>query len=215
MSTSSGRPPCRIVAFGDSITWGAYASVDAVPAYLSVTPVAAHVVGRWDTSYPGDLARMLHTSVCNYGIPGEMAQQGRPRFRQLLRAYRPRLVVLLEGVNDLPAWRTDTDIIGDLAAMRRDAGRRKVRLLVATLTPTYYRTNDPHHYLNARVATLSAAIRVWARREHQSLADINRAFSRDRRGWRLFADGLHPNDAGYSLLARTVAEAIRRNHLPY
>jgi lysophospholipase L1-like esterase len=211
----SGAHPCSVVAFGDSITWGAYASIDVVPVSLAVTPVADHVVGPEDTSYPGDLARILHASVCNYGIPGEMAQQGRTRFGQLVRHYRPRLLVLLEGVNDLPARRSDADIVRDLAAMRREARRHRERLLVGTLTPTYYRPTDPRYYLNARVAALTDAIRVWARREHQPLADINRAFARKRRAWRLFADGLHPNDAGYRLLAESVASAIHHDHLPY
>jgi lysophospholipase L1-like esterase len=92
--------------------------------------------------------------------------------------------------------------------MRQDARSRKVPLLISTLTPTA----DP--YLNTKVAKLSAAIRSWAQRMQQPLADVSRAFATHRHGQLLSLDGQHPNDAGYLVLARTVATAIQHNHLP-
>src|SRR6516165_2997580 len=51
-------PPHPIVAFGDSITWGWYASHNCVPRSSTILPLTAHEPARTDTTYPGMLSRL-------------------------------------------------------------------------------------------------------------------------------------------------------------
>jgi lysophospholipase L1-like esterase len=214
-----GSTTCPIAAFGDSITWGSYAAQNTVAPYLvSVVPASAHLVGPYDTSYPGDLARALHVPVCNYGVVAELILHGRSRFHHMLRQVHPHLVVLMEGVNDLASRRSHAAVLRDLRAMVRDARAERSRVLLATLVPTYYPRHDRRHGVNARVRALNRSIRALARADHLALANVERAFLRDPRGASLTQhddglDYLHPNDDGYRLLAGTVAGVIREDRL--
>lgn len=220
----AGSAPCSIVALGDSITWGAYASHNTVPSLdTSIEPVSDHLVGPEDTKYPGDLSRLIHRAVCNYGVSGELAVAGAARLRSLLHVFRPRSVLLMEGVNDLGAGESVTSVLGALETMLGSARRAGVLPVLLTLTPTYYPRESSHYHVNADVGAVNRGIRRLGAHLHVPVADVERAFRRDGRGVELTRhetgpDYLHPNDAGYLLIARAVAPALahpsRRAALP-
>ena len=73
-------PKRPVVTFGDSITEGYGATNMCLPRELrSILPESTHRVYTGDTSYPGDLARLLHTTVLNYGVGGELTSDGLPQ----------------------------------------------------------------------------------------------------------------------------------------
>ena len=72
-------PGSRILAFGDSLTYGTGA------------PAAA---------YPLQLSRAIGFDVVNAGRPGEVSADGARRLPGLLAARRPALVILIHGGND-------------------------------------------------------------------------------------------------------------------
>ena len=63
-------PPPLMVAFGDSITWGANASDNTTNNYQSILPLSDRLPGPGDTTYPGDLGHTLQQTVYDYGYPG-------------------------------------------------------------------------------------------------------------------------------------------------
>ena len=160
---------------------------------------------------------MLGRPVCNYGIPGEMAKQGLPRLSRLMTSADSSVVVVMEGVNDLGAYRTSSAILRDLTRMLQVVRRRHLFPVLTTLVPTYYPSGHPQHGLNRQVRALSSQILRLAHKQHGTLADVERVFLKDRRGVNLtrhsgVPDYLHPNDAGYRMIAVTVAKAIK-SHL--
>ncbi len=88
-----------ILAFGDSLTYGT--GTDAMSAYPKV------------------LEGMVGREVVNVGIPGEITAQGLRRLPEELEAYRPALVILMEGGNDFLRRHSSRKTRENLSAMIR------------------------------------------------------------------------------------------------
>lgn len=115
---------------------------------------------------------------------------------------RPDLVIVLLGTNDIAAeatadrpWAAD-DIVGNLAAIQRQALAVAPRALVSTLLPN---RRDPPALRDSVNARLRAA--------HPDVLPLGERFA--AAGWRrLLADSVHPNAEGYELLAAILAEEL-------
>lgn len=195
----------RYVAFGDSITWGAYSAWD--PRFLFAAA---------NGGYPERLQAALNTyhapqtfTVINEGLPGELAINALSRFRAMLTNRRPQAVLLLQGINDLNTGFSVSHTVEGLARMVDAATTLGVPVLIATMYQTYAVTDpDGHFRQNGAfdVPALNAEIRrLAAGRLNVHLVDLeplmrNRAL--------VGADGIHLQDAGFEVMASAFLAAI-------
>jgi acyl-CoA thioesterase-1 len=148
-------------------------------------------------SYPAVLARLSGRKVVNAGVPGEVSAGGVQRLPELLERERPALLILCHGGNDLLARRDQRQIADNLRAMIRSAGERGVPvLLVAVPSP------DLMLKLPGLYEELAGEFRIPI--ERRALAHILGKGS-------LKSDHVHPNAAGYRLLAEAVAELLKKS----
>lgn len=211
-----------IVAFGDSITDG---FVAATPASLPVTMSIANTNGR----YPDDLQRRLDAagiplSVVNAGIgSNKLLTDGEPLFEGLSGLQRfgedaldqPGVggVLLLEGINDLgapPATATAATIIAGYEQAIAEAHAAGKKIWLGTILPASNAVFDGT-LLAPQSEMHREQINAWIRTQTLSdgVVDFDAAL-RDPSNPSILnplyagPDNLHPNLAGYEVMADTV-----------
>lgn len=116
MACSSGpslpplAPDARVLAFGDSLTYGTGAGPGE--------------------SYPEVLAQLIGRPVINAGVPGETSAEGAARLPALLEKERPALVIICHGGNDFLQRLDRGETARNLATMVRAAKERNVAVVL-------------------------------------------------------------------------------------
>ena len=180
----------RIVFMGDSITdfWG-------------------RTVGKF---FPGK-------PYINRGISGQTTPQMLIRFRYDVLDLKPRAVVILAGTNDL-AGNTGPEPIeeieGNLASMAELAESHDIRVILASLTPVcdLGKQMQTERRPPAKIVALNQWIRDFCARNGSLYLDYYSAMINDKAMLKseLTADGLHPNEAGYNVMAPQRRRPLRR-----
>jgi len=154
--------------------------------------------GAGDTeSYPAVLTRLTGRKVVNAGVPGEVSAGGVQRLPELLDRERPALLILCHGGNDLLARQNHQLIADNLRTMLRIAGERGVPVLLVAVPSPDLMLKPPSLY-----EELAREFRIPL--ERKALAHILGKGS-------LKSDYIHPNAAGYRLLAEALAELLKKS----
>ena len=181
----------RVVFMGDSITdaWGR---------------------GNYATSAPFFTGK----PYINRGISGQTTAQMLLRFYPDVVALKPKVVVFLAGTNDIAGNLgpvTMESIENNLAAMADIARANGMKVVMASVMPVcdYHRPQTaqrPPEKINA----LNRWIKETAARNHYVYLDYYSAMLDDKGLLRaeLTGDGLHPNAAGYAIMAPLAEKAI-------
>lgn len=176
----------RVVFMGDSITEG----------------------WHLDKSFPGK-------PYINRGISGQTSPQMLVRFRQDVVDLHPKVVVILAGTNDLagntgPMTLEQTE--NNLASMADLATANHIRVVLCSVTPSvhFWWTDVPNPA--AKIATLDAWIKQYAARKHYVYVDYYSALKDPEGGLphNLSPDGVHPNAAGYAIMAPLAEAGIEK-----
>lgn len=170
-----------VLAFGNSITFGTGAHAQA--------------------SYPARLTAHTGWKIHNAGIPGDTAEAARQRLAPALTESRARLVIVEIGGNDRLQQRPPAAIKEDirhLIATIRQAGATPVLLAVPefSLLATGSRLSDMPLY--AELAQEEKVILI----DSLLAAILSDPSLKD--------DPIHPNAAGYEILAAGIAQTLVR-----
>ena len=153
------------------------------------------------------------------GIDGQTTPQMLVRFRQDVIALRPAVVVILGGTNDIagnagPA--TPAMIEDNLASMVDLATANGIRVVLSSVLPAAAYPWRPGLEPAPTIVALNASLERYAAARGIVYLDYHAAMADERQGMRrdLSDDGVHPNEAGYRVMAalaeRAIAEALRR-----
>lgn len=171
----------KIVAFGDSLTFGYGAPRDK--------------------SYPSILVDLLHVTVINEGISGEISAQGLARLPSILERHQPDILVLCHGGNDILRKQDVVQTKANLSVMVKMAREKGVYvLLVGVPTFDILNFNVPSFYYEVAKEN---GIEI----EDKSLKKIMEGDS-------LKSDKVHPNEMGYELMAKNIARLLSENYHP-
>jgi len=153
------------------------------------------------------------------GISGQTTPQMLVRFRQDVIALKPAVVVILAGTNDIAGNTgpsTQAMIEDNLISMIELAKANGIRVVLSSVLPAYdypWRTGlDPA----PKIVALNAWMKDYASKNDVVYLDYHSAMADERQGLPpdLSNDGVHPNEAGYRIMAplaeRAIAEALGR-----
>jgi lysophospholipase L1-like esterase len=152
----------------------------------------------------------------NRGISGQVTPQMLLRFRQDVIYLRPRVVVILAGTNDIggslgpiPTDATKNNLI----SMIELAHANQIRIVLSSLTPVsdYLAPQTPKRPPE-RILELNRWMKTYAAQHKAVYLDYYTKMIDDKGMLpaNLTVDGLHPNDAGYEIMAPLAEEAIRK-----
>jgi lysophospholipase L1-like esterase len=153
------------------------------------------------------------------GISGQTTPQMLVRFRQDVVALKPAVVVILAGTNDIAGntGPSTLEMIEDnLASMTELARANGIRVVLASVLPAYDYPWRPGLQPAPKIVALNAWLKDYAARAGAVYLDYHSAMADARQGLRreLTEDGVHPNEAGYRVMAplaeAAIAEALRR-----
>jgi lysophospholipase L1-like esterase len=180
----------RVVFFGDSIT----------------------DIWKLENYFPGK-------PYVNRGISGQTTPQMLVRFQQDVIDLHPKVVVILAGTNDI-AGNTgpmrDEDIEANYTSFAELARANGIHVVYASILPVHNYTDRSKDFFAqrpmSRIVELNQWLKNYCEKKHIVYLDYFSAVVDDKSLLKkdLADDGLHPNDAGYKIMAPLAEGAIQK-----
>lgn len=180
----------RIVFFGDSITDG----------------------WHLEESFPDK-------SYVNRGIGGQTTSQMLVRFRQDVVKLQPRVVVILAGTNDIAGNSgpiANEDIEANYSDIAELAKANNISVVFSSILPVYNYTPRSLEFFDSRPMGRILALNTWLKeycaKNGLIYLDYFGALVNDKGMLKqdMADDGLHPNKAGYAVMAPMAEKAIQQ-----
>jgi lysophospholipase L1-like esterase len=155
----------------------------------------------------------------NRGISGQTTPQMLVRFRQDVIELQPKVVVILAGTNDIggnTGPMLNEDIEANFASMAELAKAHGIRVVFSSVLPVHNYTPKSLEFFAERPPERILALNHWIKEYcatggcvyldyFTALADDKGLLKKD-----LADDGLHPNAAGYKIMATLAEGAIAK-----
>ncbi|MEX2515296.1 MAG: arylesterase [Gammaproteobacteria bacterium] len=150
---------------------------------------------RRDSSYPAELQRLSQRQVINAGISGELSADGLARLPDLLNKHQPDLMILCHAGNDILRKKDEQQTATNLRRMIALAKERNVQVVMLGVPAFGLRMQTADFYddiaADAGILYLPDLVsEVLAERRYKS-------------------DSVHPNAAGYKVMAEAIHAALR------
>jgi lysophospholipase L1-like esterase len=164
----------------------------------------------WTKYFPTQFAGKPYV---NRGISGQTTPQMLIRFHQDVIALKPKVVVILAGTNDIAGntGSSTLEMIEDnLAGMTDLARMHGIRVVLCSVLPVYDYPWRPGLEPAPKIVALNAWMKRYADSTGSTYVDYHGAMRDERNGMRaeLAADGVHPDEAGYRIMAPLVEQGI-------
>jgi lysophospholipase L1-like esterase len=156
----------------------------------------------------------------NRGIDGQTTSQMLVRFRQDVIDVHPKVLVVLAGTNDVAGVTgrmRNEDIEANYASMAELAALHHIHVVFASLLPAYNYTEESKESFalrpQERILALNAWLKDYCEKNKLVYLDYYAALVDDHGMMTraLSDDGLHPNAAGYKIMAPLAEAAIAKS----
>ncbi len=153
------------------------------------------------------------------GISGQTTGQMLLRFREDVINLKPKVVVILAGINDIAENNGPSkmeDVFGNIVSMAELAKANHIKVVLSSVTPAFAfpwrKSIDPV----PKVKALNEMLKAYADKNSITYLDYFTAMADARKGLpaNLSKDGVHPTLEGYKMMEplaeKAIAAAIKR-----
>ena len=161
-----------------------------------------------------DSSFFMNNPYVNRGISGQTTPQMLLRFRQDVIDLKPKVVVILAGINDIAENTGPTTleaIFGNIVSMAELAKANNIRVVLCSVLPAYAFPWRPALQPVDKVVALNQMIKAYAVKEKLPYVDYFSAMADERKGLdkRYTNDEVHPTLAGYKVMEPQVEKGIK------
>lgn len=166
----------------------------------------------WSQVYP---EFFINKSYINRGISGQTTPQMLLRFRADVVNLKPKVVVILAGTNDIAGntGPSSLEMIEDnIASMVEISRANNINVVLCSVLPVYDYPWKPELNPAEKIVNLNKWIKNYADKNGISYVDYFTSMADERDGLKkeYSKDGVHPNLAGYKVMAPIVDLAISK-----
>jgi acyl-CoA thioesterase I len=165
-----------IVAFGDSLTFGTGATESE--------------------SYPIVLGQLIGRNVVRAGVPGEITEGGLARLQNVIDEYKPRLMIVCLGGNDMLRKVDEAQTQSNLRAIIKSIKAQGIGVMLVGVPKPALVTSAPPFYE-------AIAKEFGIPYEGKIVTDV--LYQRDQK-----SDAIHPNAKGYRRMAEAIAALLKK-----
>ncbi len=151
----------------------------------------------------------------NRGVSGQISPQLLIRFRQDVIELKPKAVIILAGSNDIAGnygHVTNETIMDNVKSMCELAKRNHIKVILCDYLPVFDYPWRKGLEPARKIIALNKEIDAYAKKKHLFVLDYFSPLVDERNGQKaeLTLDGVHPNAAGYKIMAEATEAAIKK-----
>lgn len=174
--------------------------------------LGSSIFERWSDLMP---EFFTNKNYINRGISGQISPQLLIRFRQDVIDLKPKAVIILAGSNDIAGSTghvSNATIMNNIKSMSELARLNGIRVILCAYLPVYDYPWRKGLQPAEKIVSLNREIQAYAKKEGIVLLDYFNPLVDERKGQKgeLTLDGVHPNAAGYKIMAKVTEEAIAK-----
>lgn len=174
--------------------------------------LGSSIIENWKIHVPGFFT---NRNYINRGISGQISPQLLIRFRQDVIDLHPAAVIILAGSNDIAGSTghvTNEVIMDNIKSMTELAQLHHIKVILCKYLPIYEYPWKKGVPAADKIISLNQDIEKYANANHIVLLDYFTPLVDERNGQKaeLTIDGVHPNAAGYKIMAKVTEEAIAK-----
>lgn len=152
-------------------------------------------------------------SYIDRGISGQTTGQMLVRFREDVINLKPKVVVILAGINDIAENNGPSkpeDVFGNIVSMAQLARANNIKVVISSILPANKFPWRPSIIPTEKVVQLNAMLKEYATQNSIVYLDYYSAMADSEKGLpaNLAKDGIHPTLEGYKIMEPLAQKAI-------
>jgi acyl-CoA thioesterase I len=178
----------------------------SAPTIKNIHPLGTNIIcfgdsltfgtgAKKDMDYPSQLSRMLSKPIINAGVPGDTTASALARLQKDVLAKSPRIVLITLGGNDLKNRGSKDEAFANLKKIIQSIQSQGALVIVGGIDIPFYGRGFGDEY--AKTCKEQGAVLI---------PNIYKGLIAHPE---LMSDPIHPNEAGYTLMAKRFYEGIK------